>query len=129
MWGLQSFHRRPAHEMQNVAKDRDDVFEEMMTTYACEFGFMQKYEDPRTADPDSSGVHGVTYGTELTGIAGDVPQFFVKISIGDVEPLLASINEAERMSVEWFIAETVSFYLHHWRQVQSCFLTSRVACP
>lgn len=108
MWDLQSFHRRPAHEMQNVARDRDDVFEELMTTYNCQFGFMKRHEDPRDSDPCPVGVHGLTYANDFDPRLGEIPQFFVNLCIEDLEPLLANVNSSERMCVEWFIAETVS---------------------
>jgi hypothetical protein len=113
--GLQSFHPK-GFAKQELARQRDSIFETLRTTFGMQYGFMIPTESPEGPERDSDDLHhslGLTVTNHDYMIYGpDDPnkrwKVFIFINLSQPELLMRKdLNSAERMTIEWSIATTV----------------------
>ncbi|OWP02859.1 hypothetical protein B2J93_3439 [Marssonina coronariae] len=99
--------------------DRDKAFDELQNTYRYTFGFMSKDEDPMEPLDEAPGCALGYTATNFSYMKFDPtpekePRVFTWLKYSEFEPLLGSkITSAERMSIQWSIASTISHEVMH----------------
>ncbi|EKD17696.1 uncharacterized protein L3040_003578 [Drepanopeziza brunnea f. sp. 'multigermtubi'] len=99
--------------------DRDMAFGVMQNRYQYTFGFMRHDEDPMDPGEDPPGKTLAYTGTNSEYMRYDptpnkLPRLFTWLSLHEFELLLRDdLNSAERMSIEWSIANTISHEVMH----------------
>lgn len=99
--------------------DRDRAFHVLQNDYHYTFAFMRQDENPMDPNDDPPGaVLGITSSNDLymqyDASPDKVPRLYTWLSIKEFEFLLRDdLNSAERMSIEWSIANTITHEAMH----------------
>ncbi|PBP21106.1 hypothetical protein BUE80_DR008027 [Diplocarpon rosae] len=133
---LRYFDPRPADQFipsRASTADRDKAFDELQNVYKYTFAFMSQDEDPmEPADEPPGSALGFT-ATNFAYMNFDPtpnkePRVFTWLKYSEFEPLLRTdITSAERMSIQWSIASTISHEVMHAVQYLSTDLIGNYA--
>ena len=112
---LQSFHVR-GFVQAGLEQQRDDVFKILCTKFRLKYGFMIVSESPEGPENDPVDAFGITV-TNADYMQYDPEpkkswRIFVFINLSQLELLMRDdLNTAERMTIQWAVANTVSTIL------------------
>ncbi|KAH7370195.1 hypothetical protein BKA65DRAFT_445034 [Rhexocercosporidium sp. MPI-PUGE-AT-0058] len=117
---LYSFRPRPAVQFSKPTVtpiDRDKVFALLQNRFKYTFGFMKPGENP-TESEDATGAVAITITNDdyirYDPTPGKLPRVFTWLDYSDFEHLLRSdLNSAEKMCIEWSIANTIAHEVMH----------------
>jgi hypothetical protein len=110
---LRSFQTRPSFTQDWLARERDFAFERLRTEFRLKYGFMVTSESPEGPEKVAEEAHAITVTNTDYMLFDPEPnkswRVFVFIDLSQPEMLLRDgLNSAERMTIEWSIANTVS---------------------
>ncbi|CZS92786.1 uncharacterized protein RCO7_10200 [Rhynchosporium graminicola] len=117
---LYSFQARPAIQFgQPTASpiDRDKAFSILQHQFKYTFGFMKFGEDPQGSehDPEASAMTSTNYDyMRYDPTPNKIPRVFTWLDYAGFEHLLRDdLNSAERMCIEWSVANTIAHEVMH----------------
>ncbi|KAL5323693.1 hypothetical protein ACEPPN_008234 [Leptodophora sp. 'Broadleaf-Isolate-01'] len=118
---LHSFRPRSAVQFSTATAtpaDRDKVFALLQNRFKYTFGFMAPGENPTDPSEDATGAVAITITNDdyirYDPTPEKLPRVFTWLEYSDFEHLLRSdLNSAERMCIEWSIANTIAHEVMH----------------
>ena len=109
---LESFHTRHSTQ-EELGQQRDLVFERLSKEFKLKYGFMIVSESPEGPEKDPEDTLGITVtNTDYMLFPPDPEKKWrvcVFINLSQPEMLMRDgLNTAERMTIQWAVANTVS---------------------
>ncbi|KAE9369944.1 hypothetical protein N431DRAFT_345678 [Stipitochalara longipes BDJ] len=116
-------------EQGYLARQRDQAFEELRTIYRYQFGFMISSESPAGPEQDAAEALALTFENHCYMLNNPSTnkswRSFTFINISQLELLMRDgLNTAERMMIEWSIANTVKPIVHEVMHAVASIFTS-----
>lgn len=110
------FRPRPVVQFSTqsaTTNSRDVAFGLLQHKYKYTFGFMKQGENPADPSEASTGAVGITITNDeymqFDTAQNKIPKVFTWVDYSDFEHLLRNdLNSAEKMCLEWAIANTVN---------------------